>query len=112
MPASWLTITRLSVAADVPATPVLTTLFFLRLRSLRQRRVDRDEKGRLRDWRRSVAQLVGAAGAACLLAAMHRPGADFQTDLRLFGSYAIPGIVVLVLLVRRGVRRLPAFLRQ
>jgi hypothetical protein len=43
---------------------------------------------------------------------MHRPGADFQTDLRLFGSYAIPGIVVLVLLVRGAVRRLPGFLRQ
>jgi len=47
-----------------------------------------------------------------LLAAMHRPGADFQSDLKLFGSYALPGIVVLPLLVRRGVRRLPAFLRQ
>lgn len=91
---------------------VLTTLSFLRVRGLIQRRADPDEDGRLRDWRRSVAQLVGAAAAACLLAAMHRPGADFQTDLRLYGSYAIPGIVVLVPLVRRGVRRLPAFLRQ
>jgi hypothetical protein len=43
---------------------------------------------------------------------MHRPGANFQTDLRLFGSYAIPGIVVLVFLVRRMIRRLPAFLRE
>lgn len=91
---------------------VLTTLSFLRVRGLKQRRADPDEEGRLRDWRRSVGQLVGAAAAACLLAAMHRPGADFQTDLRLYGSSAIPGIVVLVPLVRRGVRRLPAFLRQ
>lgn len=91
---------------------VLITLSFLRVRGLRQRRTDPEEEGRLRDWRRSVAQLVGAAGSACLLAVMHRPGADFQTDLRLFGSYAIPGIVVLVLLVHRMIRRLPAFLRE
>lgn len=91
---------------------LLTTHSILRIRGLRQRRSDPDAAGRLGDWRRSVAQLAGAALAACLLAAMHRPGADFQADLRLFGSYAIPGIVVLVLLVRRGVRRLPAFLRR
>jgi len=91
---------------------VLTTHAILRVRGLRQRRANSDEEGRLRDWRRSVAQLAGAAGAACLLVAMHRPGADFQTDLRLFGGYAIPGIVVLVLLVRRMIRRLPAFLRE
>ncbi|MDP9004548.1 MAG: TMEM175 family protein [Verrucomicrobiota bacterium] len=90
---------------------VLTTLSFLRVRSLIQRRADSDEEGRILDWRRSVAQLSGAAGAACLLAAMHRSGADFQTDLRHFGSYAIPGIVVLVALIRRSIRRLPAFLR-
>ena len=41
---------------------VLTTLSFLRMRGLRQRRADPDEEGRLRDWRRSVAQLAGAAG--------------------------------------------------
>ena len=32
---------------------VLTTLSFLRVRSLRQRRTDHDEEGRLRDWRRT-----------------------------------------------------------
>ena len=82
------------------------------MRSLTQRREDSDEEGRLLDWRRSVAQLAGAAGAACLLAAMHRPGADFRTDLQQFGSYAIPGIVVVVVLIRRSIRRLPAFLKQ
>ena len=91
---------------------ILTTLSFLRVRGLRQRRADPDEEGRLRDWRRSVAQLAGAVGSAVLVAVMHRPGADFHTDLRYFGSYAIPGIVVLVLLVRRSIRGLPAFLRQ
>ena len=91
---------------------VLATLSFLRVRGLRQRRADPDEEGRLRDWRRSVAQLVGAAASASLLAAMHRPGADFQTDLRHFGSYAIPGIVVLVIVVRRSIRGLPLFLRR
>ena len=90
---------------------VLSTLSFLRVRSLTQRRFDSDEESRLLDWRRSVAQLSGAAGAACLLAAMHRPGADFQADLRHFGSYAIPGIVVVVILIRRSIRRLPTFLQ-
>jgi uncharacterized membrane protein len=91
---------------------VLATLSFLRTRGLRQRRGDPDDEGRLRDWRRSVAQLSVVAMATVLLAVMHRPGADFQTDLRLFGSYAVPGIVVVALLVPRGVRRLPGFLRQ
>jgi uncharacterized membrane protein len=91
---------------------VLTTLSFLRTRCLWQRRTDPDREGRLSDWRRTVAQLTVAAMATGLLAVMHRPGADFQGDLRLFGSYAVPGIVVVAFLVRRGVRRLPAFLKQ
>ena len=91
---------------------VLTTLSFLRVRGLGQRRADPDEESRLRDWRRSVAQLTVALLAGGLLAVMHRPGAEFQTDLKLFGGYAFPGIIVLAMLVRRGVRRLPAFLRQ
>lgn len=91
---------------------VLATLSFLRMRGLRQRRADPDEEGRLRDWRRSVAHLAEAAMATGLLAAMHRPSADFQTDVRLFGIYALSGIVVVGLLIRRGVGRLPAFLRQ
>ena len=90
---------------------ILTTLSFLRVRSLRQRRLDPDEESRLRDWRRSVAQLSVVILTATLLAVMHRQGADFRTDLRVFGGYGIPGIVVIALLVRRAVRRLPAFLR-
>jgi hypothetical protein len=42
---------------------------------------------------------------------MYRPGADFQTDLRLFGGYAVPGIVAVAFLVRCVIRRLPRFLR-
>lgn len=91
---------------------VLTTLSFLRTRGLWQRRAGPDEEGRLSDWRRTVAQLTVVAMATGLLAVMHRPGADFQSDLRLFGGYAVPGIVVAAFLVRRGVRRLPAFLKQ
>ena len=91
---------------------LLATLSFLRIRGLRQRRGEPDEEGRLGDWRRSVAQLAVVGMATGLLAVMHRPGADFQTDLRLFGSYAVPGIVVVAFLVRRGVRGLPAFLKQ
>jgi len=90
---------------------VLTTLTFLRVRSLQQRRTDRDEEGRLRDWRRSIAQLAGALLATSLLIIMHREGADFRSDMRVFGGYALPAFVVLILLIRRSVRRLPAFLR-
>lgn len=32
--------------------------------------------------------------------------------MRIFGSYAIPSIIVVAFLVRREVRRLPAFRRQ
>jgi uncharacterized membrane protein len=91
---------------------ILATLSFLRTRGLRQRRDEADEEGRLRDWRRTVAQFTVAGLAAGLMAAMHRPGADFQRDLRLFGTYAIPGIVVVAFLVRRVIRRLPGFLRR
>jgi uncharacterized membrane protein len=91
---------------------VLTTLSFLRTRGLRQRRGDPDEEGRLKDWRRTVAQFAVAAMAAGLLGIMHRAGADFQTDLRGFGSYAVPGIVVVALFIPRLIRRLPAFLKQ
>ena len=91
---------------------ILATLSFLRTRGLRQRRGDTDEEGRLRDWQRTVAQFAVAFLAAVLLAAMYRSGADFPTDIRRFGSYAVPGIVVVAFLVRRIVRRLPRFLRE
>lgn len=90
---------------------ILATLSFLRTRGLRQRRDEADEEGRLRDWQRTVAQFAVAVLAAGLMGAMHRPGADFPTDLRLFG-YAVPGIVVVAFLVRRVIRRLPGFLRR
>jgi uncharacterized membrane protein len=90
---------------------VFASLSSLRVRGLRQRRADPDEAGRLRDWRRSVVQLAVAVMVVGLLAVMHRPGAVFESDLKLFGSYAVPGIVVVALLVGRAVRRLPAFLR-
>lgn len=90
---------------------VLTTLSFLRLRGLTQRRLDPDHEARLNDWRRSVAQVSVAVLATALLGVMHRSGANFQSDWRLFGSYGIPGIIVIAFVVRRAVRRLPAFLR-
>jgi uncharacterized membrane protein len=91
---------------------VLTTLSLLRLRGLRQRRADPDEEGRLQDWRRSIAQLAVALMGGGLLLFMNRPGASFQTDLKQFGGYAVPGIVVAALLARRMIRRLPSFLKQ
>jgi uncharacterized membrane protein len=91
---------------------ILITLSSLRISSLRQRRVDPDEEDRLRAWRRSVLQITIAVALASLLAVMYRPGADFQAVVRFFGRSAVPGILLLILLVRRGVRRLPAFLRE
>lgn len=90
---------------------VLLTLSFLRLRGLEQRRGDSDEEDRLRDWRRTVAQFSVAVMAAALLGIMHRRGANFQSDWRLFGGYGVPSIIVIAFLVRRAVRRLPPFLR-
>jgi len=90
---------------------VLITLSFLRLRGLGQRRDEPDEEDRLRDWRRTVAQFSVAVMAATLLGIMHRRDANFQSDWRLFGGYGVPGIIVIAFLVRRAVRRLPAFLR-
>ena len=90
---------------------LLGTLSFLRVSGLRQRRSDPDEADRLRDWKRTVAQLVAAVAVTLLLAAMNRPGAEFQRDVRIFGSYAMPAILVVALIIRRGIRRLPGFLR-
>ena len=90
---------------------VLATLSFLRLRGLLQRRGDPDEENRLRDWRRTVGQFSVALLATVFLGVLHRRGANFKSDLRLFGGYAIPGIIVIALLVGRAVSRLPAFLR-
>jgi uncharacterized membrane protein len=90
---------------------VLATLSFLRLRGLFQRREDPDEENRLRDWRRTVGQFSVALMATVFLGVLHRRGANFKSDLKLFGGYAIPGIIVIALLVGRAVRRLPAFLR-
>jgi uncharacterized membrane protein len=92
-------------------TLILVTLSFLRLRGLEQRRGDPDEEDRLRDWRRTVAQLAVAVMAAALLGVMHRRDANFQSDWRLFGGYGVPGIIAIAFLVRRAVRRLPGFLR-
>jgi uncharacterized membrane protein len=90
---------------------VLVTLSFLRLRGLEQRRGDPDEEDRLQDWRRTVAQFAVAVMAAAVVGVMNRRGANVQSDWRLFGGYGVPGIIVMAFLVRRAVRRLPAFLR-
>ena len=90
---------------------VLGTLSFLRVSGLRQRRSDPDEAARLRDWKRTVAQLVAVVAAMLLLAVMNRAGAEFQRDIRLIGGWAIPAIIIIALIISRGVRRLPGFLR-
>ena len=90
---------------------ILATLSFLRIRDLRQRRKGGNEEGRLKDWRRSIAQLAVATMAAGLIAFLYRPGGNFQTDLQWFG-YAVFGMVAVAFLLRRAVRKLPAFLRE
>lgn len=90
---------------------VLTTLSILRVRGLRQRRENAADDGRLSDWRRSLAQLTIAAACTVFLIALQRPDANFGTDVRAFGLYVAPLIIVIVHFVRRAVRQLPSFLR-
>ena len=90
---------------------VLTTLSILRVRALRQRRENPDDEGRLNEWRRSLAQFAVAAASAVFLIVLQRPDANFQSDVRAFGLYVAPLIVVIVFFVRRGIRQLPSFLR-
>ncbi|MGI8821513.1 MAG: TMEM175 family protein [Chthoniobacterales bacterium] len=90
---------------------VLTSLSILRVRGLRQRRENEEDKGRLSDWRRSVAQFAIAGACAVFLYVLHRPGGDFQSDVKAFGEYLLPLIVLILVFVRRAIRQLPSFLR-
>jgi hypothetical protein len=89
---------------------VLTTLSILRVRGLRQRRENTNDETRLSDWRRSLVQFIIVAVCLAFLIFLQRPTADLRADMRVFGLYGVPVIVVLSVLARR-IRQLPTLLR-
>lgn len=85
---------------------ILATLSTMRLSGLRQRGRELDEATRLREWRRVVGQ-YGLAVILALLVAATSMG--WMTSRKLFGMPAVV-IAAFIVLLRRMVRRLPAFL--
>lgn len=80
--------------------------------SLRQRRAHPDVADRLREWRRSLSQFLLACGLGVLLLALHLHGGSFESAMRDLEGYAGGAFILALLLVRKGVRRLPAFLLE
>jgi len=89
---------------------ILLCLSLLRVRSLRQRRTDPDVADRLREWRRSLMQFGVAILMGVLLLALRQHGGTFESGMRDYDLYVVGAFVLLVVLTRRGVRRLPGFL--
>ena len=89
---------------------VLATLSTLRVRGLRQRRQDANDTTRVSDWRRSVMQFGIVAACFAFLIYLQRANANLRADMRAFGFYGMPIIVVLAILARR-IQQLPSFLR-
>lgn len=89
---------------------ILLSLSVLRVRSLLQRRRDPDVADRLRAWRRSVTQVLLAVSLVVLLLVLERHGGTLQAALRELDFYILAGFAVVVILVRKLVTRLPAFL--
>jgi uncharacterized membrane protein len=89
---------------------VMATLAILRIQGLRQRRADADESARLHDWRRSLMQGATALLLVIFIFALSIR-ANFRTAMEDFGLYFGFGILLIVFVIRRAVRRLPAFLR-
>lgn len=91
---------------------ILVTLAILRVRGLRQRRQDPDVKRRLREWRRSLLQIVIALFLVSMLVALRLHGGTLESALRDIDYYLLGGFVLLTLVTRRGVKRLPKFLAE
>jgi len=89
---------------------ILLSLSLLRVRSLQQRRGDSDVAERLRDWRRSLMQFWVAILLGALLLALHYHAGTFESGMREYDIYVLGAFVLISLLTRRGVRRLPGFL--
>jgi len=89
---------------------ILLTLAILRVRNLRQRRKDPDLTSRLRDWRRSVIQLLLVILMGWFLAALGLHRGTFAEGLRSLDWYALAGFGLIVFTTRSTIRGLPAFL--
>lgn len=90
---------------------ILGTLSILRLRGLQQRRDDPDLKGRLREWRRSVVQILLALAMVLAVLALWWHGGTLQAGLSDLDKYLLAGFGAVIVLSRLLVRRLPAALR-
>ena len=86
---------------------VLAALATLRLSSLRQRRHDDDVDARYREWRGTVRQYLNALLVVGFLLAMSANAIAKENLLPLVPA----GFLIVTLLTRFGVRRLPEFLR-
>ena len=91
-------------------TLILVTLSILRLRGLRQRRADPEIADRIREWRRTVIQFAIALLLCGLLLALRLHGGTLDEGMQVFGVYASVAFVLIILLARFLVRRLPGFL--
>ncbi len=89
---------------------LLVALSTLRVRSLRQRRADSDVEARLRDWRRTLLQFGTAILMGGLLVGLKVHGGTLSAGMNDLDLYVIGAFVLLVLVTRRFVRRLPPFL--
>ena len=89
---------------------ILLSLAVLRVRSLQQRRDDPNLADRLRDWRRSLMQFGVAFLMAGLLLALHYHGGSFESAMSDYDLYVVGAFLLIILLTRSAVRRLPGFL--
>ncbi len=87
---------------------ILATLSILRIRGLSRRRDDPDVKGRLREWRRSVVQILLALLMFLTVLALWWHGGTLQVGLRDLDLYLWGGVGGVIVLSRLLVRRLPA----
>jgi uncharacterized membrane protein len=85
---------------------ILTALAALRWSALRQRRNDEDEQLRLREWRGTVRQYTIVAIIVVFLAAMN---AEIVPAEKFFSLLPV-ALIVVTLVTRIAVRRLPSFL--
>lgn len=86
-------------------TLIIAALATLRLSALRQRREDDDTEARLREWRGTVRQYIIAVLILVLLVGLR---GRIETD-KLF-TILPAAIVVIAVIMRLTVRRLPGFL--
>ena len=90
---------------------ILGTLSILRMRGLQQRRDDADLASRLRDWRRSVVQILLAVLLLLTVLAIWWHGGTLQAGLTDLDKYLLAGFGGVIVCSRLLVRRLPAALR-